>query len=151
LESVSSSILAQRGLAPSDVGKLKNFFGSYTDAPLKALAALIALYRKNNLFLAEGARCLIQAVNYDIPQLRKLIQTNTKQNEDLIRKIGEETRAARDLKARAQQQLKENWRLNFVDADLTHQLKKRAEEDVPPLINAVITATKESGHRQAAR
>lgn len=148
LDTLSANILRQRGLTPADAGKLKNFFGSYTDAPLKALAALVALYRKQNLFLAESSRQLTQAVAYDIPQLKALVKTNTKQNEDLVRKIAEESKAARDLKARAQQQLKENWRITTV-ADLEKQLKKRAEEDVPELINAVLTATKEAKFGEA--
>lgn len=145
LDSLSTSILVSRGLQPTETGKLKNFFGSYTDPPLKALAALIALYRKSNLHLAEGARLMSQAVTYDVPQLRKQIQSSAKQIEDLGRKIGEESRSARELQSRALAQLKQQWGVAyFADAaTLSKQIKKRAEEDVPQLINDVMQATKE--------
>jgi hypothetical protein len=148
LDQLSTTILKERGLQPSESGKLKNFFGSYSDPPLKALAALIALYRKNNLFLAESARLMTQAVSYDIPQLKALVKTNTKQNEDLVRKMAEESKAARDLRAKQTQQLRENWRLSSLN-DLERQLKKRAEDDVPELINAVIKSTKEAKFGEA--
>lgn len=154
LDTLSSSLLTSRGYSPNDIGKLKNFFGSYQDPPLKALEALIKLYRKQNLFLAEGARTLIQAVAYDIPQLKKLIQTNTKQNEDLLRKVSDEQRSSRELRLRLFKQLEENWKIKLIQQQqnlnmltneyLIRQLKKRAEEDVPELINQVITKAKES-------
>lgn len=145
LQMLSESLLRSRGHLPTDLGKLKNFFGRYTDAPLKALWALVQLYQSGRLYLAEGAHLLSQRVRYDIPQLRKLVAANVKQNEDLLRKIGEEAKSARDMKKKLAQQLEANWRITST-TNLHKQLQRRAEEDVPALLNAVITASKESQH-----
>jgi len=148
LSMLSAQLLRQRGLTPGvDDGKLKNFFGRYIDVPLKALHALAQLYRPGHLYLAEGAQKLGQAVKYDLPQLRKTVASSVKQGEDLARRIAEEGRHARDVRTKLAAQLKEQWgvaSMSATTADLTAAIARRAQADVPALLNEVLAASKEA-------
>jgi hypothetical protein len=156
LSLLSSHLLRERGLIPGvDEGKLKNFFGRYTDHSLKALSALVGLYcpsSSNHLYLAEAAQRLTQAVKYDIPQLKKLIHSSTKQQEDLARRMGEEGRHAREVRARLAKQLAEQWGVASIQqasgstgaAHLSKAVSRRAAADVPELLNEVLLAARET-------
>lgn len=152
LDLLSSQLLVSRGHSASDVGKLKNFFGRYSDSNLKALAALVALYRDGNLFLAEGARILSQSVKYDIPLLKKSLASNLKMNEDLRTKISEESRSCREARKRLTDSLASTWHIHSLTlspAALEAQIRSRAETELPVLLNDLITQTQQSKFAEA--
>ena len=49
----------------------KNFFGSYGSKRMKDWAEILKLYQRDNVYLAEAAQLLSQAVHYEIPALKK--------------------------------------------------------------------------------
>ena len=145
LDLLSSQLLVSRGHSPNDHGKLKNFFGRYTDPSLKALSALVALYVPTKLFLAEGARILSQSVKYDIPLLKKSLGATLKMQEDLRNKIQEESRSLREARRKLTESLANTWNIHSLTPhNLESQIRARAEVELPVLLNEIITQSQQS-------
>lgn len=51
----------------------KNIFGMYSSQRMKDWNAVIGLFQKNNVYLAEAASILMRNVQYEIPALKKAI------------------------------------------------------------------------------
>ena len=54
-------------------GRVRNWFGQYTSATLRGWSAVLHAYERDNLFLGEAARVLVQNAGYTCPALRRAI------------------------------------------------------------------------------
>uniref|UniRef100_A0A6B2L1J7 Uncharacterized protein n=1 Tax=Arcella intermedia TaxID=1963864 RepID=A0A6B2L1J7_9EUKA len=77
----------------------KNFFGQYTNEKLKAWSNLKTSYQKNNVYLAEAASTLVQNIKYELPSLKKSIDTYQKQVQELGRKEAEYMKNSNEFKS----------------------------------------------------
>jgi hypothetical protein len=75
---------------------LKTMFGGYNSAVLQAWSDIIKTYEKQNTFLGEAARLMIQNTTYEIPALKKSIKQDEKQFNDLNRKRTEYAKSITD-------------------------------------------------------
>lgn len=128
---LSSELMTSRGL--THISGLKNFFGKYTDVSLRALSTLIDSYKKNAIHVAEGGKLLNQFTQYDIPSLKKNIQTNEKQITDILIKIQSCQRNSKELRVKFADTLKNTYNLSLSDkviATLTQsELKEKLKEN----------------------
>lgn len=70
-------------------GAVKNFFGQYTSDRLAQWDHILKSYERNNVYLGELARLVIQQAAHEIPLKKKTIQSNEKQVADNHRKMQE--------------------------------------------------------------
>ena len=52
----------------------KNFFGQYGSQRMADWKEILSMYQNENVYLAEAAQLLIQAVAYELPGLKKHIK-----------------------------------------------------------------------------
>ena len=83
-------------LAKTKEAKEKTFFGNYKSPFIYNAYILDYLYQKNNLYLAENSKIIIQNVSYEIPNCLKMIEDlkdqieyqknkNVEKNEEIIK------------------------------------------------------------------
>ena len=51
----------------------KNFFGQYGSQRMTDWKEILAMYQKDDIYLAEAAQLLIQSVTYELPGFKKQI------------------------------------------------------------------------------
>ena len=73
-------------LIKTNEAKEKTFFGNYKSPFIYNAYILDYLYQKNNLYLAENSKIIIQNVSYEIPNCLKMIQEIKEQIEYQINK-----------------------------------------------------------------
>lgn len=78
-------------------GRIRNIFGMYTSMLLKAWDRVIRAYEKDNVYLGEAARVLIQNTTYACPNLRRRISAYEKQVGDCERRVAEYAKTVKDL------------------------------------------------------
>eukprot|EP00753_Platysulcus_tardus_P001545 PLAT11384.1.p1 GENE.PLAT11384.1~~PLAT11384.1.p1 ORF type:complete len:557 (+),score=293.56 PLAT11384.1:22-1692(+) len=88
-------------------GKVKDFFGRYTDDSLRTWSSLLSDYKRNNVYLAEAAQVLVQYGAYDIPAMKLQLTNNDRHMRDLQRKRLDSTRTAASYRRQLQQLCKE--------------------------------------------
>ncbi len=62
-------------LAIQKEGAEKTLFGGYSSPRIQALQSIMASYQKDNLFLGEQSLALVQESVYEIPALRKQVES----------------------------------------------------------------------------
>lgn len=67
----------------------KNIFGQYNKPELHRWNLLLRAWAKDNIYLGECGRLLIQWTTYECPAMKKILTNSEKQLSDLNRKIGE--------------------------------------------------------------
>uniref|UniRef100_A0A669QEN0 CDK5 regulatory subunit associated protein 3 n=1 Tax=Phasianus colchicus TaxID=9054 RepID=A0A669QEN0_PHACC len=78
----------------------KNLFGRYSSQRMKDWQEIVALYEKDNTYLAELAALLVRNVTYEVPALRKQISRCQQAQQDLARREEECQLAAAELRER---------------------------------------------------
>uniref|UniRef100_A0A6I8N810 CDK5 regulatory subunit associated protein 3 n=1 Tax=Ornithorhynchus anatinus TaxID=9258 RepID=A0A6I8N810_ORNAN len=78
----------------------KNIFGRYSSQRMKDWQEIVALYEKDNTYLAELASLLVRNVNYEIPSLKKQISKCQQLQQDFSRKEEECQLGAADMRER---------------------------------------------------
>ena len=124
----------------------KNWLGQYKNQATKDWEAILALYHKDNVHLAEAAMILNQNVLFEIPALRKIVQHALKQQQELHRKEGEYKRGSDDYKQRYE---RECQKLGIEGSQVKKELLKRSEV-LPQLYLSMIEAIKSASMREAA-
>jgi hypothetical protein len=74
-------------LIKTEEAKEKTFFGNYKSPLIYSSYILDGIYNKNNMFLAENSKIIIQNVSYEIPMLIKgnnELKYNISENESKI-------------------------------------------------------------------
>ena len=77
----------------------KNFFGSYGSQRMKDWQEVVRLYQRENVFLAEAAQLLSQAVTYDIPGLKKQLAKSIQVQEECDKKEKDNARKSKEFKS----------------------------------------------------
>ncbi|XP_065606088.1 CDK5 regulatory subunit-associated protein 3 [Cyrtonyx montezumae] len=78
----------------------KNLFGRYSSQRMKDWQEIVALYEKDNTYLAELAALLVRNVTYEVPALRRQISRCQQAQQDLARREEECQLAAAELQER---------------------------------------------------
>ena len=123
----------------------KNWLGQYKNQATKEWEAILAMYHKDNVHLAEAAMILNQNVQFEIPALRKIVQNSLKQQQELHRKEGEYKRGSDDYKQRYE---RECQKLGIEGVQVKKELLKRSEV-LPQLYLSMIEAAKSESMREA--
>lgn len=97
-----------QALTKTNEAKDKTFFGSYKSEFIYNAYILDCLYKKNNLYLAENSKILIQNVSYEIPNCLKIIQDLKEQIEYQKNKSVEKNEEIIKNKTKLENKLKEN-------------------------------------------
>ena len=79
---------------PSKMTTAKSFLGYYSDPHLAAWDAVVRDFNKNNLFIAEGARALVQDCKYEVVALRATLDKSEKRVAEIDRRVDELQRAS---------------------------------------------------------
>ena len=95
-------------LTKTKEAKEKTFFGNYKSPFIYNAYILDYLYQKNNLYLAENSKIIIQNVSYEIPNCLKLIEELKDQIEYQKNKNIEKTEEISKNKSKLSNKLKEN-------------------------------------------
>ena len=77
----------------------KNFFGSYGSQRMKDWQEVVSMYQRDNIYLAEAAQLLSQAVTYEIPGLKKQLAKTIQIQGDCDKREKENAKKARDFRA----------------------------------------------------
>ncbi len=77
----------------------KNFFGSYGSQRMKDWQEVASLYKRESVYLAEGAQLLSQACTYEIPGLKKSLAKSIAVQEESEKKEKENARRAKEFRA----------------------------------------------------
>eukprot|EP00747_Dinoflagellata_sp_TGD_P194148 gnl/TRDRNA2_/TRDRNA2_61229_c0_seq1.p1 gnl/TRDRNA2_/TRDRNA2_61229_c0~~gnl/TRDRNA2_/TRDRNA2_61229_c0_seq1.p1 ORF type:complete len:537 (-),score=170.05 gnl/TRDRNA2_/TRDRNA2_61229_c0_seq1:39-1649(-) len=85
-------------LEKSDEGKKKNMLGQYTSPEVKVWKQAFDAYKRNNVFLADAAKIMVQCTKYDIPAAKNQAQACTKQVQDIARR--QQDLAKREVEAK---------------------------------------------------
>ena len=64
----------------------KNFFGQYGSQRMSDWKQIVSLYERDQVYIAEAAQLLVQAVAYDLPAIKKQIQKCTQIQEECNKK-----------------------------------------------------------------
>jgi hypothetical protein len=123
----------------------KNWLGQYKNQATKEWEAILGMYHKDNVHLAEAAMILNQNVQFEIPALRKIIQQATRQQQELHRKEGEYKRGSEDYRTRYE---RECQKLGIEGLQVKKELLKRSEV-LPQLYLSMIEAAKSASMREA--
>ncbi|XP_066837945.1 CDK5 regulatory subunit-associated protein 3 isoform X1 [Anser cygnoides] len=78
----------------------RNLFGRYSSQRMKDWQEIVALYEKENTYLAELASLLVRSVSYEAPALRKQISRCQQAQQDFARREEECQLAAAELRER---------------------------------------------------
>ncbi|XP_075299571.1 CDK5 regulatory subunit-associated protein 3 isoform X2 [Opisthocomus hoazin] len=78
----------------------KNLFGRYSSQRMKDWQEIVALYEKENTYLAELASLLVRSVSYEVPSLRKQIGRCQQAQQDFARREEECQLQAAELRER---------------------------------------------------
>ncbi|XP_061222421.1 CDK5 regulatory subunit-associated protein 3 [Neopsephotus bourkii] len=78
----------------------KNLFGRYSSQRMKDWQEIVALYEKENTYLAELASLLVRSISYEIPSLRKQIGRCQQAQQDFVRREEECQLGAAELRER---------------------------------------------------
>ena len=97
-----------QALTKTNEAKEKTFFGSYKSEFIYNAYILDYLYKKNNLYLAENSKILIQNVSYEIPNCLKIIEDLKEQIEYQKKKSVEKNEEIIKNKTKLGNTLKEN-------------------------------------------
>uniref|UniRef100_A0A8B9R1G7 CDK5 regulatory subunit associated protein 3 n=1 Tax=Anas platyrhynchos TaxID=8839 RepID=A0A8B9R1G7_ANAPL len=81
-------------------GEATNLFGRYSSQRMKDWQEIVALYEKENTYLAELASLLVRSVSYEAPALRKQISRCQQAQQDFARREEECQLAAAELRER---------------------------------------------------
>ena len=95
-------------LTKTKEAKEKTFFGNYKSPFIYNAYILDYLYQKNNLYLAENSKIIIQNVSYEIPNCLKMIEELKDQIEYQKNKNIEKTEEISKNKSKLSSKLKEN-------------------------------------------
>jgi len=76
-------------LLKTEETKGKTLFGYYTSPIMKNLTLILSLYEKNNMFLCESSKLILQYIGYEIPDLTKSVNQHEKFASDTNGKINE--------------------------------------------------------------
>ena len=95
-------------LTKTKEAKEKTFFGNYKSPFIYNAYILDYLYQKNNLYLAENSKIIIQNVSYEIPNCLKMIEELKDQIEYQKNKNIEKTEEISKNKSKLSNKLKEN-------------------------------------------
>ena len=85
----------------------KNFFGSYGSQRMKDWQEVVAMYQRDNIYLAEAAQLLSQAVTYEIPGLKKQLAKSIQTQGDCDKKEKDNAKKARDFRAEYEKSCKQ--------------------------------------------
>ena len=96
-------------LTKTKEAKEKTFFGNYKSPFIYNAYILDYLYQKNNLYLAENSKIIIQNVSYEIPNCLKMIEELKDQIEYQKNKNIEKTEEISKNKSKLSNKLKENY------------------------------------------
>jgi hypothetical protein len=113
-------------LQKTEEAKDKSIFGNYNSKLIYDCSVLVGIYNKNNMYLCELSKIIIQNIGYDIPVFEKNVQANDKTNSDFISKI--EDKKAQILKNNENiKNLFRNYEIEETDStnDLAVSLIKR--------------------------
>ncbi|KAJ1485857.1 hypothetical protein T484DRAFT_2391319 [Baffinella frigidus] len=102
----------------------KNWLGQYKSQATKDWQAILALYHKDNIHLAEAAQIMVQNVQFEVPALRKIVQNCVKAQQELHRKEGEYKRGAEEFRTRY---AKECAKLGIQGKEVKKELLQRSE------------------------
>ncbi|XP_035170459.1 CDK5 regulatory subunit-associated protein 3 isoform X2 [Oxyura jamaicensis] len=78
----------------------RNLFGRYSSQRMKDWQEIVALYEKENTYLAELASLLVRSISYEAPALRKQISRCQQAQQDFARREEECQLAAAELRER---------------------------------------------------
>ncbi|NXN13323.1 CK5P3 protein, partial [Indicator maculatus] len=78
----------------------KNLFGRYSSQRMKDWQEIVALYEKENTYLAELSSLLVRSISYEIPSLRKQISRCQQAQQDFCRRQEECQLRAAELRER---------------------------------------------------
>lgn len=95
-------------LTKTKEAKEKTFFGNYKSPFIYNAYILDYLYQKNNLYLAENSKIIIQNVSYEIPNCLKMIEELKDQIEYQKNKNIEKSEEINKNKSKLSNKLKEN-------------------------------------------
>ena len=123
----------------------KNWLGQYKNQATKEWEAILAMYHKDNVHLAEAAMIMNQNVQFEIPALRKIVHQATKQQQELQRKEGEYKRGSDDYKMRYERECR---KLGIEGVQVKKELLKRSEM-LPQLYLDMMAAAKSPEMRAA--
>ena len=89
---------ADDGTSSADGSRMtagKTFLGYYSDPLLAAWDEVVRGFDKNNLFVAEGARALVQDCKYEVVALRAALDKSEKRVAEIDRRVEDLQRASR--------------------------------------------------------
>ncbi|KAM9215064.1 CDK5 regulatory subunit-associated protein 3 [Leptosomus discolor] len=78
----------------------KNLFGRYSSQRMKDWQEIVALYEKDNTYLAELASLLVRSITYEIPSLRRQLARCQQAQQDFARREEECQLRAAELRER---------------------------------------------------
>lgn len=108
----------------TEEAKAKTLFGNYSSPIIQNLLLVISLYEKNNVFLCEYAKLIVQYVNYDIDSSEKNISYLEKSILDFNNKISDKD----DLIKKSIEIIKQVSKNYYLKEDLSQKLNKFAEK-----------------------
>ena len=130
-------LLEEEAKKDPDSGRLKNLFGRYNSDVLYEWDAIRKEYEKDNLFLAEAARLITQDVVYEVPAMKKLIQSSDKQASDVLRKISDSRKSSQNYRNEYNSQCE---RLGVKGVNLRKEVQQSTNQ-LKPLLREVENAT----------
>ncbi|EFA79352.1 DUF733 family protein [Heterostelium album PN500] len=74
-------------------GSAKTLFGGYSNNATQKWNDVIKAYQKDYLYIGESCQTFTQSINYDIPNLKKIVEKSTRSLEDYTRKDQEYTKS----------------------------------------------------------
>ncbi|CRK87443.1 CLUMA_CG001244, isoform A [Clunio marinus] len=112
----------------------KNIFGSYSSQRMKDWIAVLKLYEKDNLYMAEAGQIFSRNISYEIPNVRKQITQFEKLSDEALKKSQDAVKSENILRNEynvACQQL--GIKGDKIKVELTERLK-----DLPELQSQVV-------------
>eukprot|EP01041_Mallomonas_annulata_P008878 gene8878-18380_t len=97
----------------------KNIFGQYNSPSLKNWHAVIKAWEKDNVYLGESSRLLIQWASHECPAMKKILTSSEKQVADINRRINEYEKTIQNCK-RLRSELSKEW---GIEGNNDHSLK----------------------------
>eukprot|EP00281_Chroomonas_sp_CCMP1168_P027564 CAMPEP_0206243400 /NCGR_PEP_ID=MMETSP0047_2-20121206/17587_1 /ASSEMBLY_ACC=CAM_ASM_000192 /TAXON_ID=195065 /ORGANISM="Chroomonas mesostigmatica_cf, Strain CCMP1168" /LENGTH=268 /DNA_ID=CAMNT_0053668517 /DNA_START=25 /DNA_END=828 /DNA_ORIENTATION=+ len=118
----------------------KNWLGQYKSQATKDWEAILRLYDKDNVHLAEAAQVLYQNVQYEVPALRKVVTNCQKQQQEMHRKEAQYNKVLGEYRERYQ---KECSKLGIKGKDVRSELLEKSK-DLPNIYKSVLESVKTS-------
>ncbi|NXA07234.1 CK5P3 protein, partial [Sapayoa aenigma] len=111
----------------------KNLFGRYSSQRMKDWQEIVALYEKENTYLAELSSLLVRSISYEIPSLRKQIGRCQQAQQDFSRREDECQLGAAELRERFLASCKQYG----ITGDNVRQELLALVKDLPSLLSQV--------------